>query len=332
MNTICDSLSSVRFGQAQTYLNVEVLPLFSVDGSRIEYLTMQEAMENELLRVTEFSQHGSVPDLKVINRADTPVLLLDGEELIGAKQNRVLNTTILLKENSETVIPVSCAERGRWSYSSAHFAASDVVMVQRLRARKLHSVSASLEACGSFCSDQGLVWEEISALVAKAKSPSPTDAMHDVFEAKKEDLRRGLEALRTVPSQKGLLVLINGRVAGFDLLSSAPAYARLHPKLVKSYLLEALLAAKCSAAGPDQAQDKAKTFLDEAARCELREFPSVGYGRDCRFSSGKLGGSALIHQDNLIHAAFFGKNEGSESGQAGCFRQRCRDSDATGLA
>ena len=40
------------------------------------------------------SHGGSVPELKVINKAEIPILLLDGEELVGAKQNRVLNTTM----------------------------------------------------------------------------------------------------------------------------------------------------------------------------------------------------------------------------------------------
>ena len=87
-----------------------------------------------------------MPELKVLNRADVSVLLLDGEELVGAKQNRVLNTSILLKAQSEGVIPVSCTEHGRWSYMSAEFAASDDVMSPTLRSLKMRSVSASLKA------------------------------------------------------------------------------------------------------------------------------------------------------------------------------------------
>jgi hypothetical protein len=64
------------------------------------------------------------------------VLLLDGEELAGAKQNRVLNTTILLQENSETIIPVSCTEQGRWAYATMEFSESGNIMNRSVRSKK----------------------------------------------------------------------------------------------------------------------------------------------------------------------------------------------------
>jgi hypothetical protein len=59
---------------------------------------------------TEVSAGGHVPELKVVNKGETPVLLLDGEELAGARPNRALNTTILVRGHSETIIPVTCTE------------------------------------------------------------------------------------------------------------------------------------------------------------------------------------------------------------------------------
>ena len=110
---IINFLSKLELGELQTFKNMAIIPLFSSVNHTPQYLSLGEAMGKGLLTVTEVSQAGAVPELKVVNKADLPVLLLGGEELAGAKQNRVLNTTILLMENSETIIPVSCTEHGR---------------------------------------------------------------------------------------------------------------------------------------------------------------------------------------------------------------------------
>ncbi len=44
------------------------------------------------------------------NHTEIPVLILDGSELKGAKQNRIVNISILLKKNFEIIIPVICVE------------------------------------------------------------------------------------------------------------------------------------------------------------------------------------------------------------------------------
>lgn len=56
-------------------------------------------MEMSLLKIREKEEGAVVSDIMAENLSDLPVLILDGEELIGAKQNRTLNTTLLLKRN-----------------------------------------------------------------------------------------------------------------------------------------------------------------------------------------------------------------------------------------
>ncbi len=300
---VSNYLFKLGFGELQTRDNMVVIPLFSSIDHTLQYLTLNEALERRLLVITEISKSGSVPELKVVNKAEIPVLLLDGEELAGAKQNRVLNTTILLKEQSETMIPVSCTEQGRWSYASAEFFDSGNIMNRELRSRKVSSVKRSLESSRSYRGDQGAVWEGIACFANMAEVRSATGAMSDIYQSREDDLRACLDAFRYIPHQKGILVLVNGRVAGFDVISLESAYEITHLKLVKSYAMDALLAK--SNRHDEPSIDKARSFIEEAAQCDEKRFKSVGHGWDHRFEGKRVVGSSLVYEDKVIHLAFF---------------------------
>ncbi|MDI6643573.1 MAG: hypothetical protein QME14_00820 [Methanobacteriaceae archaeon] len=303
---ITDYINQIELGPIQEYKGMSVIPLYNI-GYEFKYITLKEALEANLLTVTEIDESGSVPELKVINKADVPVLLLDGEELVGAKQNRVLNTTILLKQNSETVIPVSCTEEGRWSYSSRKFSESGNVASYRVRRSKSSSVHESLKIRGEYRSNQSAVWDEIENISRRANVNSHTRAMRDVYQSKSKDLDKYLESFPPSDGQKGLLVMINGEVMGLDILSSSEAYKILHQKLLKSYALEALLA-------EDDAKEKlnkieqAQKFIDDACSSRDEKHDSIGYGFDHRLEGPSMVGSSLTYQDQVIHTAFFNKN------------------------
>jgi hypothetical protein len=50
-----------------------------------------------------------------------PILVLDSEQLIGARQKRVTNRSIILLTRAKTNIRVSCMKQGRWRLDSDHF-------------------------------------------------------------------------------------------------------------------------------------------------------------------------------------------------------------------
>jgi hypothetical protein len=310
---ITGHLETIKFGEAQTHRHVSVMPMLRNNGSGPVYLTMKEAIENSLLTVTEVSEGGHVPELKVINRADKPVLLIDGEELIGAKQNRVLNTTILLKERSETIIPVSCTEHGRWVYRSAHFEESGYMMSANLRNIKNVSVSHSLLHSLKYASDQGAVWDGISEQAEAAGVHSATGAMRDIHEARKEDLDDWLEHFPFVAEQKGLLVMVNGKVVGLDMVSDINAFRVIYPKLIRSYLMDAILE-KPGKGKAASSLEKAKSFMNKILTCTEKRYDSVGHGQDYRYEGKKIVGSALIHENTVIHMAFFGITETEKAG------------------
>jgi len=187
-NSLAPDLRRLRVGRAQVFRQIAVYPLVGETNGGPDYLTMAAALDSKVMEVTEIDEDGSVPELMVRTHSPLSILIIDGEELIGAKQNRVVNSTILLNRQAETKIPVSCTEAGRWAYKSANFASSDVVMERKARARKSHSVKQSLQSSAGHASDQSGVWDDIAELSAKACAPSPTSAMKDVFDQRRADI------------------------------------------------------------------------------------------------------------------------------------------------
>lgn len=305
------ALAGVTFGTAQTLGQTSVLPLVRQEDLEPAYLTLSEALTKELVTVTEVSESGSVPELRVKNDAELPVLILDGEELRGAKQNRVCNTTILLCEKRETVIPVSCTEQGRWSYQTSKFEDSHLVMARKARVNKSRSVSAGVKRFAAvasasaehYRSDQGRVWDDVHRLHEDLAVASPTGAMRDAYEAHGHRLRETAKAFPCVEGQCGLLVAHNGRVLGLDLVSRPSAYRYLHERLLKSYVID------LRDTGDDvpygTMENWAPWFIESLNGLTESAHPSVGHGTDFRFEGPTTCGSALVYEDTGIHAAFF---------------------------
>jgi hypothetical protein len=196
--------------------------------------------------------------------------MIDGEELAGAKQNRVLNTTILVAAGASVIIPVSCTEQGRWAYRSANFEDSGVMMSRSVRSVKSISVSASLERDRSYRSDQGAVWSGIEELHASHGTSSGTRAMKDSYEARRDDISSYQEAFACSDSQCGLAVMIKGKVAGIELVSRPEAYRQLHDKLIGSYAMDIPLS-RAGQGGPNP--DKVRKILDQIMAAQEKRFP-----------------------------------------------------------
>ena len=133
---ITQYLDALAPGEPQTHANLTMIPILGHDQTEEDYLLLDEALARGVLKVAEVSGAGSVPELRVENAAEHKVLILDGEELVGAKQNRVVNTTLLIAAASSTVIPVSCVEQGRWDYDSPDFRSELRMMPPEARADK----------------------------------------------------------------------------------------------------------------------------------------------------------------------------------------------------
>ncbi len=310
----------LELGAAQTKRGLAVFPLFAKTDGGPWYVTLAEAIGSGQARVTEVDEGGSVPNLSIVNKGDARILVLDGEEVRGAKQNRVLNTTILVGKHSSLVIPVSCTEHGRWHYEgSADFSAAEFVAERDVRREMRRTVSEAVASGFGFSSDQGAVWGRVADLHEKHGVHSPTGAQREVFQKKKPDLDALLAAFPLVEGQQGMLVVHGDEIVGLDLVSIPEKYARLHDKLLRSYAFEALVSDRTAADDPALG----RAFLERIADLQAQSFKSPGLGWDLRFEGNGVLGSVLTYRGRMIHAAFFdvggvpGAGRGAAGGRGG---------------
>lgn len=303
---------NINLGTPITHQGVAIYPIFSRISSSIDYLGLTTAIERKVFEVTEVDEGGHVPELKVKNTTQRPVLLVDGEELEGAKQNRTLNSSILVPAESEILIPVSCTEQGRWRYSAGKkFKSSGHVLESKTRARKMRSVSKSLKEKRVFASNQSEVWAGIHQFECAAAAYSPTSAHKDVYKQSNKSFEDGFKKFKELEAnQQGILVVIGGHPVGLDFVSRPEVYADVHQKLIKSYVFEPLLRETKAEVKEGRATRAAAAFIARAKAARAEAFESVGHGVDLRAEARHLVGTVLNHEGEALHVSFLSLPKG----------------------
>jgi hypothetical protein len=303
--------TTIQLGEAVEHRGILIAPLFPRVTPLTEYATLEDALPLGL-RIDEVSEAGVVPELAVTNPTDANVLLYDGEELLGAKQNRILNVTVLVAARSKTPIPVSCVEVGRWSRRSASFAGAPHAAHPELRRRKAHLLAAEPLSRGVAQSE---VWDEVRAKSARMGVHSPTGAQADVFRSRETAVRELERAFPLQPGQCGALLALGDDLC-LDYVSRPEAFARLYPKLRAGYLLDALERLDTKPAG----EDKLAGFIHSIGAATQARQRSAGLGKDVRLRGLRVVGSGLELDGELLQLCAF--NGEARSGRIARARRR----------
>jgi hypothetical protein len=304
MIEIQQALAGLKLGAPQAWRNLALFPLIAPADTPAGYLLLDEALERKLARVTEVSREGRVPELAFENDSAEKILLVDGDELIGAKQNRIINLSILVGARAKIAIPVSCVEQGRWSYRSGEFRAAKRALYARARAKKMASVSASLREHGSRAADQTQVWAEVADKIRFLGAESPTGSMSDAYDQSAAELEKYVTAFRPEPRQRGAVVAVDGKVVGLEAFDSATVFAKYLERLVRSYALDAIETANGKTLAP--AEEEVRRFLERIKSTAAERFAAVGEGEDVRLSGEGIAGGALAAGGRLVHLAAHG--------------------------
>ncbi|MBI3979578.1 MAG: hypothetical protein HY331_15455 [Chloroflexi bacterium] len=180
-----------------------------VAGAALEYWTLAEAITEGWVDVTE-KPTATVPELILRNRGRMMVLVLDGEEIVGGRQNRIVNASFLVAADSQVVLPVSCVEHGRWHDVSPRFRSGELGY-HSLKRDKYEQVRANLRMSGRAVADQGAIWESIAARQAAGLVESSTGAMGDLYRTQDDLLAAYERAFPYVEGAIGLIAALHGR-------------------------------------------------------------------------------------------------------------------------
>ena len=232
----------------------------------------------------------SVNQLVLINRGSKPLLLLAGELVSGGKQDRIISKDRIVPPGAAPLpLDVFCVEAGRWS-SGVQFSAGKLMVHPSVReqaaitqeqdkvwAAVRNGTAAAPPAVAGAAGTLGLSGQNsqsvavsgraLSSIIATEaptqsysklyKSPQvgvPADTFADEVQKRFDRATAKLKGESVV----GVVVAYGGEVAWSDIFASPSLFQRYWPKLLRSYVVEALVRPK----GSEQPSvDDAREFL-----------------------------------------------------------------------
>ncbi|WP_354699011.1 hypothetical protein DSM112329_04712 [Paraconexibacter sp. AEG42_29] len=302
--------ADIRVGPAQTSGPLTVYPLFRGGEPRLEYRSFAQAVAEGFV-IHEVPGGASVNDLMVTNPLDVAVLLYDGEEVLGAQQNRTLDLTVVVPAGARLTIPVSCVEAGRWD-GTRHadgFVPAPQAAYPSLRRMKAQQSTLAGAAGLQPRADQAAVWAEVGAKAERRGAPAATGATHDVFENDRPRLDAIAAGVARQDGQVGAVAVIGGQAAVLDYVSRSDVWAALHGPLVQGYALDAL----------DQTGARVAMHVGEAVDRDwvqgwangllsVRDVPTrrgVGLGQSFAIDGCDSAAAGCVHDGELIQLSAF---------------------------
>jgi hypothetical protein len=285
---------------------MSVYPLTSTKSGLLPFLTGPEAFDAGLIEIDELDPP-VVTSLTVTNLADVPVLLVEGEILLGGDQDRSMNVTVLCPALSRTEVPVSCVEEGRWGEDGRRVvAARGLHAPGSLRAAKTVHLRLNLGSRTDRFTDQGSVWDEVDRLSMMHDVSSDTSALDHVEAEIEWRNAHQLAGVHPLPGQIGVVCAIGTRVLGVDVFDRPSALGSYLRGIIVGNAIDAeaeSFEAKRRRAGGDPVRviEHFLTRVVDSFRYTVR---GVGLGEEFHLRGG-LVGIGLSYGDALIHLAAF---------------------------
>ncbi len=285
--------SQLSVGKAVVHGNLAFYPVYLPGGGEKlgDVLTMAEAVASGKFKIAELEEGASVNTLEVRNDTDKYVVLLAGEMIRGAKQDRIISFDIVVPPRGKVGVDAFCVEAGRWTEVSKHFKYEKEI------------APASVRSAAQGKRDQNQVWAEVSEVNAGFGTVSGTDALTASYDdpAFRADVQKYEKALKDVAKDKeivGVIVVAEGEVKAGDVFANHDLFAAVWPRLLTSYAMDAALAGELGKVPPASAIASYLAQLEDAERertyaDELQKRSSL--------SAGEMAAYELEYKGKKVH-------------------------------
>ena len=252
---------------------------------------IDDSFDKSEIEAFETSSEGVVTQIGVKNNSQSYVMILDGEGISGAKQNRISQTTIVLNPFSETIIPVNCIERGRWSYSAGrNFNKSDYSISPKMRDRKAEILKNKENH-----RLQGAIWDEIDELSGKFNTRSVTDDLGEVLDyASRENNFQDIDKL--LNEQCNGYIVFGTERPFIELFGNDRSRKHYMKKNIKSWVAD-VETSQIKHADPNY-------MLDKYLNASWSEDKSVGAEKSFKTNDFSNGRSYFLDGE-LVHSYYF---------------------------
>jgi hypothetical protein len=294
-------LGRVRLGDSKREGPLDIVSLLRDEkGSSPGVLLTKQAVDAGLLEIVERGD-GVVQELLARNKGELPVAILEGDTLVGCKQNRVVAHSVIVAPGTSLGIPVGCMEHGRWHHETARFAVGDMKMAPELRRRTQRDVTASFQACGERRLDQHRLWRDVDDTLSACRALTPTSDYYEIVKREGRDARERAASLSMAPGQVGAIVLADGALVGLE----ATGHDRLWSAVAEATLSSYLMGLQRGTSSRGALRASAGEWLERVQAARVRTAPGLGLGTDLEVEGPGFAGVGLALGPLAVHVAVF---------------------------
>ena len=282
--------------------NITAFFLSSIEKNNNKYLSFSEAIAKNQVQISEVNKEGLLTKLSVSNKSSDNIIILNGELIIGTqiRQDRIVDSTVLIPGYATVLINTFCGEQYRWSPRlSNKISTSESLYFSSGRANNAADINTKL-------SKQCRIWSEISEKISDFNVKSFTNSVDQIYKKKKVNVEEIVNFFKIPSEAVGVALGINHQLVNIDIFSNNCMLQIYLPKIIRSIALDSFKKINKKSYLKKKEVHRFLRQIHQANK-QKRKVVEGTLGEELQFNSESVAGSILYHKEQTVHFSAFVK-------------------------